>query len=85
MKAINELSTRVLVVTSVQGDGRHSKPVLCTFKKRIHVVQKEGEKHGSLKAELYNQGHSKNVNLKENLKSYLNSNVQCVHRVNRSV
>jgi hypothetical protein len=33
MKAINELSTRVVVVTSVeQGGSRHSEPVLCTFK-----------------------------------------------------
>jgi hypothetical protein len=48
MKVINELSTRVLVVRSVQGDDRHSKPVLCTFKKCIHLIQKEGEKHGNL-------------------------------------
>jgi DNA-directed RNA polymerase subunit RPC12/RpoP len=65
MKAINELSTRVLVITSVQeGGGKHSEPVLCTFKKRIHLVQQEGGgKHRNLKAELYNQGDSKIVNL----------------------
>jgi DNA-directed RNA polymerase subunit RPC12/RpoP len=61
-KAINELSTSVLVVTSVQG-GKHSEPLLCTFKKRINLVQKE--KHGNLKAEIYNQGDRKIVNLTE--------------------
>jgi hypothetical protein len=66
MKAINELSTRVLVVTSVQGGSKHSEPVLCTFKKRINLVQKEREeKHGTLKAELYNQQDRKIVNLTE--------------------
>jgi DNA-directed RNA polymerase subunit RPC12/RpoP len=68
-KAINELSARVLVITSVQqGEGgRHSEPVLCTFKKRIHLVQQKegGGKHGNLRAELYNQGDSKIVNLTE--------------------
>jgi DNA-directed RNA polymerase subunit RPC12/RpoP len=63
-KAINELSTRVLVVTSIQQGGRHSEPVLCTFKKRINLVRKE-EKHGTLKAEIYNQGDNKVVNLTE--------------------
>jgi hypothetical protein len=63
MKAINELSTGVVVVTSVELGGRLSEPVLCTFKKRIQLVQKE--KHGNLKVELYNQGDSKVVNLTE--------------------
>jgi DNA-directed RNA polymerase subunit RPC12/RpoP len=62
-EAINELSTRVLVVTSVQQGGRHSEPVLCAFKKRINLLQKEN--HGSLKAEIYNHGDSKVVNLTE--------------------
>jgi DNA-directed RNA polymerase subunit RPC12/RpoP len=62
MQAINELSTTALVVTSVQGS-RHSEPVLSTFKKRINLVQKE--KQGTLKAEIYNQGDSKFVNLTE--------------------
>lgn len=62
-EAINELSTRVLVVTSVQQGGRHSEPVLRAFKKRINLLQKEN--HGSLKAEIYNQGDSKVVNLTE--------------------
>jgi DNA-directed RNA polymerase subunit RPC12/RpoP len=62
-EAINELSTRVLVVTSVQQGGRHSEPVLRAFKKRINLLQKEN--HGSLKAEIYNYGDSKVVNLTE--------------------
>lgn len=63
MEAINELSARVLVVTSVQqGGNRHSEPVLRLFKKRINLEKK---KHGTLKAEIYNQGDSKVVNLTE--------------------
>jgi hypothetical protein len=63
MKAINELSTKVVVLTSIQVS-RLSEPVLCTFKKRIKLVQ-EGEKYGTLKAELYNQRHSKIIKLTE--------------------
>jgi DNA-directed RNA polymerase subunit RPC12/RpoP len=62
-EAINELSARVLVVTSVQQGGRHSEPILRAFKKRINLLQKE--KHGTLKTEIYNQGDSKVVNLAE--------------------
>jgi hypothetical protein len=62
-EAINELSARVLVVTSVQQGGRHSEPVLRAFKKRINLLQKEN--HDTLKAEIYNQGDSKVVNLTE--------------------
>ena len=64
-KAIDELSTKVLVITSVQqrgGSTRHLKPLLCTFKKRIDIVQ---QKHGTLKAEIYNHGYSKFINLTE--------------------
>jgi hypothetical protein len=61
--AINLLSTRLLVVTSVGQEGsRNSERVLHTFKKRINLVQ---EKHGTLKAEIYDQGDSKVVNLTE--------------------
>jgi DNA-directed RNA polymerase subunit RPC12/RpoP len=64
MGAVKELSAGVLVVTSVQQEGdRHSEQVLRTFKKRIHLVQKE--KYGPLKAEIHNQGDSKVVNLTE--------------------
>jgi DNA-directed RNA polymerase subunit RPC12/RpoP len=62
-EAINELSARVLIVTSIQQEGKHSEPILRAFKKRINLLQKE--KHGTLKAEIYNQGDSKVVNLTE--------------------
>lgn len=62
-EAINELSVRVLIVSSVQQGGRHSELVLRAFKKRINLLQKE--KHGTLKAEIYNQGYSKVVKLTE--------------------
>jgi hypothetical protein len=62
-EAINELSARVLIVSSVQQGGRHSELVLRAFKKRINLLQKE--KHGTLKAEIYNQGYSKVVKLTE--------------------
>jgi ribosomal protein S27AE len=65
-QAINELSTKVLVVTSIQQGGRFSDPVLCGFKKRINLVQEEeGKKYSTLKAEIYNLGDSKIVNLTE--------------------
>ncbi len=65
MEAINELSTRVLVVTSVQQGGvsRHSESVLREFKKHINLLRKD--KYSTLKAEIYNQGDSKVVNLTE--------------------
>jgi hypothetical protein len=62
-ETINELSARVLVVTSIQQRGRHSEPVLRAFKKRINLLQKENQ--GTLKAEIYNQGDSKVINLTE--------------------
>ena len=66
MEAINELSARVLVVTSVQQQGSsssHSESALRAFKKRINLLQKD--KYSTLKAEIYNQGDSKVVNLTE--------------------
>jgi DNA-directed RNA polymerase subunit RPC12/RpoP len=65
IEAINELSTRVLVVTSVQqgGGSTHSESVLRAFKKRINLLRKD--KYSTLKAEIYNQGDSKVVNLTE--------------------
>lgn len=64
MGAVRELSAGVLVVTSVQQEGdRYSEQVLYTFKKRIHLIQKE--KYGSLKVEIHNPGDSKVVNLTE--------------------
>ena len=64
MEAIKELSARVLVVTSVQqGSSNHSESALRAFKKRINLLQKD--KYSTLKAEIYNQGDSKVVNLTE--------------------
>ncbi|MFL6481965.1 MAG: hypothetical protein ACJ70R_03450 [Nitrososphaera sp.] len=65
MEAINELSTRVLVVTSVQqgGSNKHES-ILQAFKKRISLLLQK-EKYRILKAEIYNQGNSKVVNLTE--------------------
>ena len=64
IEAINELSTRVLVVTSVQqGGSTHSESVLRVFKKRINLLRRD--KYSTLKAEIYNQGDSKVVNLTE--------------------
>jgi hypothetical protein len=62
MEAINELSAKVLVVTSIQNNN-HSESVFQGFKKRINLLRKE--KHSTLKAEIYNQGDSKVVSLTE--------------------
>jgi DNA-directed RNA polymerase subunit RPC12/RpoP len=59
MKAINELSTRVLVVTSLQ-EGKYDDLVLPEFKKCISLGQ---EKHARFAAELYNQGNRKTISL----------------------
>jgi hypothetical protein len=55
----------VLVVTSVQREGNssHSESVLRAFKKRINLLQ--NDKYSTLKAEIYNQGDNKVVNLTE--------------------
>jgi DNA-directed RNA polymerase subunit RPC12/RpoP len=63
-QAVSELSTRVVVVISVEQGDRHSELVLRTFKKRINLIQEE-KKHGTLKAEIYNQGERNVVNLTE--------------------
>lgn len=66
-EAINELSTSLLVVTSVQQrDGKQSELVLRAFKKRINLLPLlQKEKGGTLRAEIYNCGNSKVVNLTE--------------------
>jgi DNA-directed RNA polymerase subunit RPC12/RpoP len=66
MEAINELSSRVLVVTSIQQghNNKHSESILQVFKKRINILH-QNEKYGILKAEIYNQGNIKVVNLTE--------------------
>lgn len=65
MEAINELSTRVLVLTSVQqGDNsRYAESVLRAFKKRVNLIRED--KYSALKAEIYNQGDCKVVTLTE--------------------
>jgi Rad51 len=66
MDAINGLSARVLVVTSVQqGGSRHSELIFRAFKKRINLLRNEKKHTDILKAEIYNQGDSKVVNLTE--------------------
>lgn len=60
MKTVEELSRRVLVVTSIQ-EGKYTKWVLPEFSKRIDLVR---ERH-ALNATLYNQGQSKTIRLTE--------------------
>jgi hypothetical protein len=59
MKAINELSRRVLVITSIQ-EGKYTKWVLPEFKKRINLIN---ERRYGVKADLYNQGSRRRVSL----------------------
>lgn len=61
MKALNELSRKVLIVTSVQG-GKYADLVLPEFKKHINLVNGN---YGRFTAELYNQGQRKTVSLAE--------------------
>lgn len=59
MKAVQEISRRVLVITSIE-EGKYTKWVLPDFNKYIHLTN---EKRYGLKAELYNHGHVKNISL----------------------
>lgn len=61
MKSVNELSRRVLVITSIQ-QGKYTKWVLPEFMKRINL---ENARHGRLTADLYNQGHRSTVSFTE--------------------
>jgi predicted RNA-binding Zn-ribbon protein involved in translation (DUF1610 family) len=61
MKTINQLSGKVLVVTSIQ-QGKYTDWVLSDFKKRINLRY---ENHGKLTAELYNQGNRNIISLTE--------------------
>lgn len=61
MKALNESSRKVLIVTSIQ-DGRYAGLVLPEFKKHINLAS---GKHGRLIAELYNKGERKTVAVTE--------------------
>ena len=59
MKKVDELSRRILVVTSIQ-QGKYTKWVLPEFRKRIELTNR---KDGRITAELYNQGNQKTVSL----------------------
>jgi hypothetical protein len=61
MKSMNEISRRVLVITSVQ-EGKYTKWVLPEIEKRINFTN---VKHGRLAAELYNQGNRDTISLTE--------------------
>lgn len=59
MKKIDDLSRRVLVMTSIQ-QGKYTKLVLPKFNKRINLTN---SRDGRITAELYNQGSQKTVSL----------------------
>jgi tRNA threonylcarbamoyladenosine modification (KEOPS) complex Cgi121 subunit len=62
MKAVAEISGEVLVVTSIQREGKYADWVLSEFKKHINLID---EKDGRITAELNNQGERKTVSLVE--------------------
>jgi len=62
MKIVHEISSKILVVTSIQDGSRYSEWILPDFKKRIELFT---PKDGRLAAELYNQGHRKTISLTE--------------------
>jgi hypothetical protein len=62
MRAVAEISSKALVVTSFQQDGKYAAWVLSEFKKHINLVN---EKDGRITAELNNQGSRKTVSLTE--------------------
>ncbi|HEY1249529.1 MAG TPA: hypothetical protein VGE97_11115 [Nitrososphaera sp.] len=59
MKAMHELSHRILVITSIQ-EGKYTKEVLREFTKRIDL---KNAKHGRIDAELNNRGTRKTISL----------------------
>jgi hypothetical protein len=61
MKAVTEISSKVLVVTSIQPEGKYEDWVQSEFKKHINLI---GEKEGrTITAELNNLGERKTVSL----------------------
>jgi hypothetical protein len=63
MKTVTEISSKVLVVTSIQREGKYADSVLPEFKKHINLI---GEKDGrTISAELNNQGERKTVSFVE--------------------
>jgi hypothetical protein len=61
MKSVNEISRRVLVITSIQ-EGIYTNWIMPEFKKRINLDQ---ARHGRLNTELYNQGNRRTISLTE--------------------
>jgi hypothetical protein len=61
MKAIKEMSRRVLVITSIE-EGKYARLILSEFEKRIDLST---DRHDRIRAQLYNQGHSKLISLTE--------------------
>jgi len=61
MKSVNEISHRVLVITSIQ-ECKYAKWVLPEFKKHINL---DKARHGRMTADLYNQGSTKKISLTE--------------------
>ncbi len=61
MKIVHEISSRILVMTSIQ-EGKYSQSILPDFKKRIDLFT---PKQGRMAAELYNQGNRKTISLTE--------------------
>lgn len=59
MNKVDELSRRVLVITSLQ-EGKYTKWVLPEFKKRIHLTNAKGAR---ITAELFNQGSRRTVSI----------------------
>jgi hypothetical protein len=62
MKAVSEISSKVLVVTSIQPESRYEDCVQSDLKKTIHL---SSPKQGRLTAQLYNQGASRTVTITE--------------------
>lgn len=62
MKIVREVSSKILVVTSIQDGSRYSEWILPDFKKRIDLFT---PKQGRMAAELYNHGNRKTISLIE--------------------
>jgi hypothetical protein len=60
MKAVQEISRRVLVITSIEEGGKYTEWVMPEFTKRINLTN---DKRYRLSAELYNRGQRKTIAL----------------------
>jgi DNA-directed RNA polymerase subunit RPC12/RpoP len=63
MKSVIEISSKVLVMTSIQREGKYADWVLSEFKKHINLVNEKDER--TITAELNNRGDRKTVSLIE--------------------